>query len=69
METILLNDTAVCSKCGFEYLPEYSVHKEPGICDRCIEHEIDLMYGERGDPWEDSKEFILKGVENEYEYI
>ena len=53
MDTILLNETAVCNRCRCEYLPEYSFHKKNGICDECIEHEIDRVYGERGDPWED----------------
>ena len=53
METKLLNDTAVCPECGFEYLPEYQYYKDSEVCDNCIEHEIDRVYGERGDPWED----------------
>ena len=52
-ETKLLNHTEICSRCGSEYLPGYSFHKENGICDNCIEHEIDRVYGERDDPWED----------------
>ena len=59
-ETKLLNDTEMCNRCGCEYLPEYSFHKEPGICDDCIEHEIDRVYGERGDPWEGFGEDITE---------
>ena len=60
METELLNDTEMCQKCGCEYLPEYSVHKENGICDKCVEHEIDLVYGERGDPWSDDDSMYIQ---------
>ena len=58
-ETILLNETAVCNRCKCEYLPEYSFHKDNGICDDCIEHEIDRVYGERGDPWADESPWDL----------
>lgn len=58
MDTILLNETAVCSRCKCEYLPEYSFHKKNGICDECIEHEIDRVYGERGDPWSDDDIYL-----------
>ena len=60
METILLNETTVCNRCGSEYLPEYSFHKEQGICDNCIEHEIDRAYGERGDPWANDDDIYLQ---------
>ena len=58
METQLLNNTEICSKCGFEYLPEYSFHKEPHLCDKCTEHDIDRVYDERGYPWSDDDDDI-----------
>lgn len=66
-ETKLLNDTEICQKCGTEYLPEYSFHKEPGICDKCVEHEIDRVYGERGDPWadDDDDDIMIEKLLNE----
>ena len=42
-ETKLLNDTAVCNRCGREYIPECSFHKEPGICDSCNDDDIYLQ--------------------------
>lgn len=47
MDTKILNNSAVCQVCDFEYYPDMSHHNDTNRCDDCIEYEIDSVYSHR----------------------